>query len=219
MSEAKTTNDIYEKLNNRITYPILLYMPTYLDKLLSEKKDFEVLRNLFGFLLAVQSDEENFIANEDSNMLFMMDKAKILNRNLFDLMDAKANLSEEQFEFLLSKYKDQLDAFAFIAETLKLDITSSKNKVLKKHKGYIIYQATTFYQHQLEVEKQFPTSQKSSYTIDLKSLIFNSQQLSNKATGVEQQISNKPPTKKKRVIITNEEADSYLLQSVFHLKL
>jgi hypothetical protein len=44
----------------------------------------------------IESKKHNFIVNENSNLLFVLEKSKVLENNLFDLVDAKKILIEKQ---------------------------------------------------------------------------------------------------------------------------
>jgi hypothetical protein len=166
----------------------------------------------------IESKEHNFIVNENSNLLFVLEKSKVLENNLFDLVDAKEIPIEKQFEFLVHKYKHQLDAFTFISDILRKDFVISENVVLKKHTSYSILLATMFQEHQKNVNGDFLEAPKLDYNFVFKDLFIKRQE-----TDVSKALLDyKPITSRPKAIkiskITSKEADCYLLKTIFGLE-
>jgi hypothetical protein len=219
MSNTNTSNIIYNKLIDRVFYPILLYIPKDFGEIFKNDKKLGVFAKLVGFILAVENEEYNFIADKNSNLLFIMGKMRLLESNIFDLIDAKQSLKKEQFKFLLNKYKTYLAGWAYITKVLDKDVASTDDALLLKYKGYITYQATMLQQHQNNLEKQFVEYKKTEYDFDLKAVILDRIKQSNSKVTSNQQNGNKKIRIKKQPLISNQDADDYLLKSVFRVNI
>lgn len=215
MSTQNSTNDIYDKIFIRLFYPMLLYLPKYLTDVFKVNKKLNVFENLVGILFCFENEDYNFVLDDNSNLVFLMNKAKYIERNMFDLIDAKETLKSKQFQFLLTKYKTQVDLWTFASALLQKDIETTTSALFVQNKGYINYQATILQQHQNNLEEHFEECERTIDDFDLKSLLLkNIEKEKNKATE-NQQKSNKKPRLKKQPIISDSEADAYLLKHVF----
>ena len=212
MNKEKSTNLIYNKLLEQLLYPMLLYLPSNLANDFRNDENLKPLFNLADVLLAVENKEYNFLVNQESSLIFMYNKTKLLEGNLFDLIDAKETLTVVQFEFLLENYKQHLDAWIYILNVLQKEIVSATNKMLLKNKQYFKYQATVLLQHKCSIEERFVKSIKTGIQLRLKDVF--KEELQQVATS--SLISaTKKATKKQLVLITSIEADNYLLEKVF----
>ena len=85
MNKEKSTNLIYNKLLEQLLYPMLLYLPSNLANDFRNDENLKPLFNLADVLLAVENKEYNFLVNQESSLIFMYNKTKLLEGNLFDL--------------------------------------------------------------------------------------------------------------------------------------
>lgn len=215
MKTENTTNAIFDKLFERLLYPMLVYLPKGAGQVLKQSEEFQVLDKFVGFMLAIENKSYNFLVTEQSNLLFLIGKSKLLESNMFDLLDAKENLSNEQFHFLANKYKSHVDSWVFITQELKKDIVKVNDNLFIKNKGYIEHQATNFEQHQKTIESHFPSVDKTRYNIGLEHLSAKVLEYEKSKQTKNQQEINKKTTIKKQPLISNKEVDSYLLEKVF----
>lgn len=207
MSDIKTTDQTYAILSGNLYYPILLYIPDVFLELFSKYKEFDWLLKLKDLLLCVEDENYNFFGNQESDLSFMIKKQKKLESNIHHLVDYKATHTGEQFIYLLNKYKENLDAYTFASELLVEDVNKSSSKLLKTHKSFFTLQEFYFKQHQSNLEKLFPDCVKSKYNKFLGPALLKDFIKNHQKSALE-----------KRLKITDEEVDAYLLRTVFNVK-
>ncbi|MBU3012271.1 hypothetical protein KO506_12715 [Polaribacter vadi] len=215
MKTENTTNAIFDKLFERLLYPMLVYLPKGAGEVFKQSEEFQVLDKFVGFMLAIENKSYNFIVTEQSNLLFLIGKSKLLESNMFDLLDAKENLSNEQFHFLANKYKSHVDSWVYITQELKKDIVKVNDDLFIKNKGYIEHQAINLEQHQMTIENHFPSVDKTRHNIGLEHLSAKILEYEKSKQTKNQQKVNKKTTIKKQPLISNKEVDNYLLEKVF----
>jgi hypothetical protein len=215
MSKENSTSDIYNKLTIGLLYPMVIYLPKYLLGIVQDDKRFIELKNFVGILFSVENEAYNFIVDMDDNLFFMLNKGRFLESNMFHLIDAKETLKNEQFIYLLNKYKAQVDAWTYGAQVLQKDIETEIDPLFVKNKSYVIYQATILEQHQYNLEQQFVDCDKGKYEIDLKSTLFKNIEDAKRETLLNQPKTIKKSTTKKQPILLNSDVDNYLLKHVF----
>ena len=155
----------------------------------------------------------------DDNLFFMLNKGRFLESNMFDLIDAKETLQNDQFIYLLNKYKAQVDAWAFAAQVLEKDIETAVDPLYVKNKSYVIYQATILQQHQYNLEQQFVDCDKGKYEIDLKSTLFKNIEDAKRQTILNQPKTIQKSRTKKQPLLLESDVDNYLLKHVFGVNL
>jgi hypothetical protein len=219
MSKENSTSDIYKKLTIGLLYPMVLYFPKYLLEIVQDDKRFIELKNVVGILLCVENREYNFLVYMDDNLFFMLNKGRFLESNMFDLIDAKETLKNDQFIYLLNKYKAQVDTWAYVAQVLQKDIETAIDPLFVKNKNYVIYQATILEQHQYNLEQQFVDCDKGKYEIDLKSTLFKNIEDAKRQTLLNQPKTIKKSTTKKPPLLLESDVDNYLLKHVFGVNL
>lgn len=212
---TNTTNAIFDKLFERLLYPMLVYLPKGAGEVFKQSKEFKVLDKFVGIMLAIENKSYNFIVTEQSNLLFLIGKSKLLESNMFDLLDAKENLSNEQFHFLANKYKSHVDSWVYITQELKKDIVKINHDLFIKNKGYIEFQATNLEQHQMTIENHFPNVYKTKHKVGLEHLKARVLEYEKNKQIKNQQEVNKKTTIKKQHLISTQEVDNYLLKKVF----
>jgi hypothetical protein len=219
MSKENSTSDIYNKLTIGLLYPMVIYLPKYLLGIVQEDKRFIELKNFAGILFCAENQKYNFLVDNNDSLFFMLNKGRFLESNMFHLIDAKETLKNEQFIYLLNKYKAQVDAWTYGAQVLQKDIETEIDPLFVKNKSYVIYQATILQQHQYNLEQQFVDCDKGKYEIDLKSTLFKNIEDAKRQTMVNQQKSNKKATIKKQPLLLESDVDNYLLKHVFGVNL
>lgn len=214
----KSTNKIYKKLLDNLHYPFLFFFPKELKILFKEQKELSQIEKIFDVLAVFDINKENYKVEKGHDLSFLLQKFPRLESNMFLLTDAKSNLSEIQFNFLLKKYKSQIDLWTYFASEFATKSKFISDPIFIKNKFSFINQKAVFKLHQKEIEESFVNCGKRRYSLDAFLELFKSKEerveekkmIKKKATKIE----NK---KKKHPIVSNEEVDAYLLKQLFSI--
>jgi len=168
----------------------------------------------------------------NSFSLEMIEKALLLEQNIFLLFDKKKYLSQNEFSYLLDKYLDDLIIYARISQWLNTNLAASFHDVQHDLKPIFELQAQYFNKHLQEIKDKFKNS-KVSENINEKDLLlyfknhFNAKKnlpLDQKIVETEN-LNFKALTpiakskKEKKILVTDEETDAFLLETVFNVNI
>lgn len=170
-----------------------------------------------------------------------LDKTSLLNKNVLTLIEKKEKLESISFDYIFNRYYDQVRAINIMSNWLN---DESRLKMIddKRHKTIQAFklQQILFEKHQSELEKVFRSNNinKNNYStsdklelqlpilLDQLSKIESNQLSNNKiveqliATSKKQESQQKLASKKpKKILITENDAEQFLLATVFGVSL
>lgn len=216
--ETRKVNVIYEELRDRVTYPLLLYVPkSYFENLLPQEQLIQ-LDWLFDVLIMARKELDIIFIDDKDESHEVLKKQSVLGENLFDLIDYQEALKPAQFSFLISKYKDHLFVMHYIAELMMNDVNLGSDERYKNYLGLFILQESALVLHKRSVDDAFPGFRKTKAEEDymranvidnFKLPIFEQEEVVT---------SKQKPKRKKAKIITDLESQDFLLESVFKVK-
>ena len=216
--ETRKVNVIYEELRDRVTYPLLLYVPkSYFENLLPQEQLIQI-DWLFDVLIMARKEMDIIFIDEKDESHEVLKKQSVLGENLFDLIDYQIALKPEQFSFLLKNYKDHLFVMHYISELMMNDVNLGSDERYKNYLGLFILQESALDLHKRSVDDAFPVFRKTQE----EEAYMRANVIDNfKLPIVEQEEIVTPkqkPKRKKEKVITDLESQEYLLESVFNIK-
>lgn len=217
--EGRKVNVIYEELRDRVTYPLLLYVPkSYFENLLSQEHLLE-LDWLFDVLIMARKELDIVFIDEKDESKEVLKKQSILGGNLFDLIDYQDDLKPAQFSFLINQYKDHLFVMHYVTELMMNNVNFGSNEIFKKYLGLFMLQESALAIHKTNIDNTFPSFRKTQEEEDyMRANVIENFKLP--IIEQEEVISPKQKSKrKKEKIITDIESQNFLLESVFKVSL
>jgi hypothetical protein len=169
-------------------------------------------------LYYIDADGKEHRAITNESLISLGEKQIVLEKNLINLLRQQKKLSSTEFKFLMDKYSDTLRYYAQFTSWMQETLDDQKTDLPPYTSMYFEAQKIAFQNHQKEIVKYFPSKVitipktldwSSYYESDLPPI----KQLSNIAI-IEKQVVKK----KKPILITDEEAQRYLLETVFKVK-
>lgn len=194
---------VLEKLINNLQAPLLFYIPKSVAlSFLEEDKsnvDISKLDFFFDTILGVDKNFQLFDLENDIKLLSLLKKEQLLNKNTLALLDLHQHHTKK-FNFVFEKYMVHLAYHQYITSWLYDNCHTSLQGVSKKTQQYLLFQKNAFTHHANEINHQF-TPHKTPE--------FNNPQI---IKGKEDVLNKK---KSKTPIITEQEAEEFLLKTVF----
>ncbi len=231
----ESLNKIYDELICRLYKPLIFYMPRKLWVEFDGKKwNDKQYDELFDTVVLIKGDGKNHALKNEPSYYHILGKTQALDKNTYTLIEVKAKLETSSFEFVIDKYCQYINFYirvsVWLTEHVEKDIAELSQETLNS----FVYQKEAFEKHRDYLQKSFLTpkqkqdegTNKSLTEEDLKSIrtLLN---VSDEVTTKEGIISSdfEPPEttkkakKEKTVLMTEEEAEKYLLRTVFNVKL
>ena len=205
-----------------IRRPFILYLPSNLVELMDKHSlRFFENSNLIDHLIFYDGRGKPHDINFGFDILEILNRERILKSNLFQLLDLESNLSDKTFKFLLEEYKVSLNTWYNFALLCRDD---AKNKAKNYYDGIQFYLDTQFNainDHREEVMVKFGSVNKEFDINRLKKFLENeNKSLNSNAQYVSKVgLSLVEKQNKKPLLLSDAEADNYLLKHVFHLKI
>ena len=159
-------------------------------------------------------------------------KASKLESNFYQLLEKEKTTSSLEFNFILEKYREQIECLKYISEWMHLNLNQVK-ELDQTIKGLFQMQLSYYEKHLNVFVNQFSKTRTDYNKIkfNLESIIKSqikelaekqSNQIQNSETHINQtdSINNNTPKKPKKIpLITQEEAEKLLLKKIFNLDL
>lgn len=203
-----------QALMDSIRLPILFYLPEELadntsDETKQQLTDIGFIQQLF-FL---SKDNEAAIYKEGIHDLAIAEKQKLLKYNIIQLMEMQSRLSEKSFQIMIDNYYQEVRAWQWSSEWMSKNAKDNLIGYANVMQSSLEMQSTILKEHQLELESTFekfknPKNKQNA----LRTNALNTYQ--EKVSQIE--IDNLK-TKNKKVLLTDVEADVYLLEKVFNV--
>lgn len=226
-------NNEMQVLVNKIKAPSIFYIPK---KLLSEfsKKDAYNLAKIgfFDTMFIINKQGVNKPVTNVNELLLLFDKAKILTSNVFQILVCKAQLDNATFHYLLVEYLKDLGSWIRVIKVVKDDAKKDLHYYKPYFQSYLDMQYNHLMNHQSELKKKFGYWKtefeigrifndsnfklpKQQPKVDLN---FNKINEDTKEQTKKSTVSSNPiKHKKKPLILSDADADSYLLKTVFNV--
>lgn len=220
-------NDTFKTLQNNLYYNTLFYVPKSvyhhlmtlgLDKLIP----FHKLNTL------IYHNEEGLFLKVDYKIDFykIMSKTSLLNDNLFRLTDEKKQFAEGDFKMLLNKYLEHLNALVYVTSWLDSNSIQFIPHTNDANKKALKAQAINFKNHLNEINSQFGLFPPSKKQFDLDVIVKTFKNVKNsqskidvvkKASSPEIEKNTKRQKKEKPILITDQESENFLLETIFNI--
>lgn len=227
----------FQELRSNLYKPLLLFVPTKIfPKNALEFVAKEIQDQLFDVLMLIKEDGAAYKIENEPILYTILQKKTLLEAAVFKIFEIKGQLKAQQFDFFIQRYLTEVDAYLFITEWLysnRMLCKEIKNtevdQSLAYQYEYLKQHLEDLKQHCLEVKK--PIEKESTAILDfikndipeLKTLL-SSKQLNLKETEKEPQVpTSKIKTAKKKKQkpsrMSAQEAEEYLLKTVFNVDL
>ena len=224
----ESLDQFYNQLTQRLSQPLLFYFSRRLWNLVGKEQwEDEQFEHVFDTVILVKPDGSNMFLNNEPSTFHIIFQKEQFDKNMFQLLDAQKRLDEKQFKYLLDKYYVHLNFFvktsSLMVDNIQNDIKDISQETLQSFR----LQHSAYREHWSSVQQNFKeTSLSKPLTLDktlnekeLKSfqnLIF--------PTGILPNIKNKASLvpfkrtkRKKKILVTEEEATAFLLKTVFNI--
>ncbi|ARV06082.1 hypothetical protein BTO04_04915 [Polaribacter sp. SA4-10] len=215
--ETRKVNVIYEELRDRTVYPFLLYIPKKYFAYFLEEEQVNQLHWAFDVLILARKEMDIIFIDKQDESQEILNKRSVLNENLFDLVDYKIELKPAQFSFLIDKYQVHLFVMHHIAELMLIEVNKRTDGSYKKHLAFFILQEEALGHHKRSVGDDFPEHRKTQEEEDY----MRANIIDNFKLPIIEQEEIIPPEvnikKKKEKLITDLEAQDFLLEIVFKI--
>ncbi|WP_299385843.1 hypothetical protein [uncultured Lacinutrix sp.] len=192
---------------------------------------------LFDNVLIIKLRKGTFLFDSKEDTLRFLKKHEELSEIIFTLLEKKNELQDFQFSYILDKYFKQIESLFYIVNWLSLNIEKLDPKDLK-FKGLFISQHEYYKQHLEDFIRNFYPDKThipdSKFDIlkhielnfkDLTNIPFNSEILPEKTKDVFTTLINEKQKEvkqvkvkvKKKVLVTEQEAEDFILRTVFNI--
>jgi len=227
-------NNDMQDLITTVRKPIIFYFP---DRIFPEMDTSTVKQleeiDFLNTLLCLDREGEPTLFDEGFNHLSLLSKPKILKSNIFQLLEMKANLNEDTFLYLLKDYTKEVDTWVSVTDVIKKDAKTEAVNYREGIQSYLDFQHMSLARHEAELKTQFG-KWKQEIELERVSKLFGLSPIMNSKPKENQNLSfnennakgtfekkkiilNKP--NKKRIYLTDEDVDKYLLKTVFNVKI
>jgi len=224
MGMRETLNYLIQNLNR----PFLFFLPINI----VPKSEMEAfvsidIETFFDTVVLYDKNGEIDEINTGSSYTQLLDKPTLLGHNILRLLDEKAVLNTSRFNALLEKYVLQLRFFVFTSQWM-YEHVDEHCTIEKNVKSYFKLQKTAYQHHKEEIESKFQirvntdlTSRqimdhlKKDSSTTLSILVDNVKETQYENAFSKTDIPKELPLEK-RPLITDLEARSFLLKTVFN---
>ena len=218
-----TTNTIHttrmQQLIERIRKPMLFYVSSILFNHLDKEK-IENLKSIgvLDSIVIIKTNGAVEYVNKGINEIELLEKENLLKSNLFVLLQQQSELDNTTFQYLLSEYFRELNAWVDYTQIIQQEIAQNNNATIsnynKKLKPYLILQHNALKAHKDKCLTHF-------------NAILNNTEYNNNAKNhnrildiiLDNSTAKRNKAPKNNNLITNQEADNYLLSSIFSVKM
>ena len=191
-----------------------------------EKKESIEAKNLEPFLNAIIFVDGKGLdrgLDQNPNLLELFGKNSRLDENMFLLLDEKERLTSAQFNFLIKKYSEQMNVFVYVSNWLNENLELYIAMVDDKIRAYFALQKMAFQNHKALLHQNFilnaiPQPKPQKVIDQIETTLKALDQF--KTIKEKKQPTSKLPTKKLKkesILITKEQAEDFLLRTVFNV--
>lgn len=232
------------ELRGNLYKPLLFFIPkSILTQEVLESFGKEIQEHLLDTLLLIKQDGALYKLNNQPVLYNMFQKKTTLDASVFKIFEIKDQLKSQQFEFFIQRYFTEVDAYLYISDWLynnralcKQAINNEIKEAFRSQQQDLKQHLEDLKQHCLTIEEPIKKERSEildfiqngipelkAFLTDRKSNKNENQEQEIKAEGKEDivQIKNgikKTINKKKSNRITEKEAEDFLLETMFNIK-
>lgn len=222
----KPLKDKHSELIHRLYKPLIFYLPRKIwadvdDKFLNKEFD-----TVFNTVILMRENGDNHALNNSASAFCILGKAASLDKNIYDLLDLKVKLTSEAFQFLSEKYSLSVAFYNHVShwmlEHVKDDILDCSEETINSFE----IQKVAFAKHWDYIQMHFSVPDHiNNYFDSIQLTTENISKIPDFITGGRVQKERifenlvKPKINKKKVLITPQEAETFLLKTVFNVQL
>ncbi|MBR9847517.1 MAG: hypothetical protein GYB35_16085 [Algicola sp.] len=220
----KPLKDKHNELIHRLYKPLIFYFPRKLWADLDEMWKDKKFDTVFNTVVLVQTNGDNYILDNGASSFELLGKASVLSENIYELLDLKAKLSSEAFCFLCERYSLSVAFYKHVSnwmlEHIEDYILDCSEETINSFK----IQKEAFDEHWDYIEKQFlipdhvvnyfDNAQLNKQDVLKTPDFITGDQLLTET--IFEKLS-KPIRSKKKVLITEEDAEKHLLKTIFNI--
>ncbi|WP_435133039.1 hypothetical protein [Formosa sp. A9] len=221
------TNSIFETIRCNLTRVYIFYIPTSRWELVQDTiyKD-TVPKELLDTVVFLDKEQKTTADVSKFQKFHFAEKGLIFDETMFMLLDAKETLSAAQFDHLFKKYWEHLDSFTFIAQWMHENIHTCFVAPEESIVSLFALQRQCFVKHHELMVQKYGQPEGNSWMDDWRNKIHTKvtvpvslPDFQKKETKTLPVPKAKQPVKKKQELISDEEVDALLLETVFHVTL
>ncbi|OUR90914.1 hypothetical protein A9Q87_13340 [Flavobacteriales bacterium 34_180_T64] len=212
----------FDIIRDNLTRWYLFYVP---DTLKEHSKTIAMLSSItpehYNTVAYFEEEFKNSIDLEQLDHGKIITKGTILDQNMFTLFEAKETYDASQFKFLIEKYKEFLDTHCYITKWLYDNLPKFIKETPEDVINLFRIQYLAFEKHQNKFYDHFNLSPAKLIEEEIKKRISDPNFKIKVPNLFDAKPENTPQKKqiKKTVLITEEEADLFLLNTVFNVPL
>lgn len=225
---------LFIEIRNNLYQPFIFYIPKSLipkdKKLLWENEKYAIY---FNNVILIDKKGFDYELKEKPSYKEMMVKVSVLNENIFKLIEINRSLNEGQFSFFLEKYVEHVNFTVFVSDWMKKNVETQIRDLKEETKNSFLLQAEVFLKHLEDLKSALIVPKQKVIVkneIDVLDFIENELVEIKNALNLNKGLSvnrNHPENnnktivkgpKKKLPLITVDEAEMFLLETVFNIK-
>ncbi|MCX7551842.1 hypothetical protein [Xanthomarina sp. F2636L] len=222
----ESLNKKQKELSSRLYKPLIFYIPRkFWVEMDGEKWNDKEFDALFDTVVLMKTDGSNKALQNGSSNYYLLSKTAELDRNIYALLEMRSKLDEDSFQFLAKKYCLDVAFYkrvsAWMLDHIQEDIPDANKETLLSFE----LQKTAFENHWEYLQKHFVPSAEIKRNIPEVNLTAEDFEIIQDLVGnplqskSENKNSPKTTKKEKKILITEEAAEKFLLETVFNVKL
>mgnify|MGYP000654571356 CR=1 FL=1 len=214
-----TFNDDITGLVNNLYRPSIFYVPeSIIPNITEEMKQDLMTFGVTNTLVVIKANGEQKLYENCIPAIELLNKEKHLENNIFQLYKFK-ELQEDAFEYILGLYLKHVASYEYIYDWLLNNLDDNIEDATAEHKAHFQMQFAAIRTHGIKFTECFGQKKQPAPKLVQESISSVSEDIKvlQTVTGISKPTKTKvkTPRKKKKVLISFEEADKYLLETVF----
>ncbi|WMI70085.1 hypothetical protein [Mangrovimonas sp. YM274] len=219
------TNSIFETIKNNITRLFIFYVPEILYDFIQDSIYRDIVpKQDINTVAFMDRDRKTSVDPARFEKYTLLEKSAVFEENVFVLLDAKEALGNTQFEHLFLKYWEHLDSFTMLSQWMHDNIHECIHLPSETIVELFAIQRQLFEDHRSIILQKYgnPKTREriKKFTDNIKAQMAspNFKVTVPKLHAPTPPIKKSPkPRKKKTELITDEEVDKMLLETVFNV--
>ncbi|GGZ67248.1 hypothetical protein [Algibacter mikhailovii] len=218
-----TFNDDITGFVNNLYRPSIFYVPESIIPNITEEMKQDLLTfGVTNTLVIIKANGEHKLYENCIPAIELLNKEKHLENNIFQLYKFK-ELQEDAFKYILDLYQKHVASYEYIYDWLLNNLEDNIKDATAEHKAHFQMQFTAIKSHAIKLTECFGHKKQADPKVVQESIssVFGDIKIPKSVTGISKPTKTKvkTPRKKKKVLISFEEADKYLLETVFKVNL
>ncbi len=216
----------YKALQRNLYKSLIFFIPESIVPV-EKKESLEVkkLQPILNTVIVIDKEGRDRSLDQNPDLLQLFGKTSQLDENMFLLLEEEERLTSNQFNFLIKKYSEQINVFVYVSNWLNENLELYIAKVDDKVKAYFVLQKTAFQNHKELLHQNYSLNvipqPKPQEVIEHIENTFNGFDKF-KTIKEDKEPTSRPVLKnpkKKPILITDEQAEDFLLRTVFNVNI